>query len=667
VIPLLVVVIALWVSATQGPYYVGENSDPDYVYALNALNILTLQSPVHVDHPGTPLQTLLAGAFLLRHTASCLAGECPSIAEDVLLNPERFLNFGSLILIALLAFTVHFAGRRVYALTNSLPAAAALQVGIFLFPAAVTSLARVTPEPLLIICSLLYVLPFLELACHRAGSGEISPDAGRLAALAGVAFAAGITTKVTFLPLLALALLLPTWRTRLRFAFAAALGTAIFLLPILPRLGYFFLWIRNLLTHRGHYGGGEAGAPTAAGLLEGGRAVLVAEPFLPLAFLALLVFAALIKRVRLPLLLSALAALAQFLIVAKHPGARYLIPCFVTVAFGFALVLAFGNRFARAAVAVLVLLSCFPASSSLSRWAANRRYFVTSAAQIRQASAAAGSCQTIGFYLSSDKVSGLLFGDEYTGGLHAPLLRSLYPNATRYFTFGGLFQGFGGTDQLPWLLDQLRAGRCFLLQGSVMVEAAWPAAKGIERTEIVNTASEKLFLLSLPGVPVQRQPAAPPPATPGTPATTTAPLSTAVTTIVTAPGPGSIILEAEAFSDGNTAADKAVFGGGIGVLTSPKVPAQAEYKIDIPATDNYEIFARYATESPRPVQLFLNGKMVNREFCGNPTGGYFPPAQRWFPGGVFNIAKGKLTLRLESSGPFPHIDKIALVPMRSPK
>jgi hypothetical protein len=59
--------------------------------------------------------------------------------------------------------------------------------------------------------------------------------------------------------------------------------------------------------------------------------------------------------------------------------------------------------------------------------------------------------------------------------------------------------------------------------------------------------------------------------------------------------------------------------------------------------------------------------LVNKEFCGNPTGGYYPAAQRWFPGGVFNIPKGKLVLRLESNGPFPHLDKIALVPMRSPK
>ena len=57
---------------------------------------------------------------------------------------------------------------------------------------------------------------------------------------------------------------------------------------------------------------------------------------------------------------------------------------------------------------------------------------------------------------------------------------------------------------------------------------------------------------------------------------------------------------------------------------------------------------------------------MNKDFRGNPAGGHYPAAQPRFAGGVFNIPEGKPALRLESNGPFPHIDKIALVPMRSP-
>ena len=45
---------------------------------------------------------------------------------------------------------------------------------------------------------------------------------------------------------------------------------------------------------------------------------------------------------------------------------------------------------------------------------------------------------------------------------------------------------------------------------------------------------------------------------------------------------------------GNAVAGNAVFRSGTGVLTSPKIPASAQYRINIPATGNDEIYARYA-------------------------------------------------------------------------
>ncbi|MFN0106116.1 MAG: hypothetical protein ACKV2U_29005 [Bryobacteraceae bacterium] len=663
-VPLFVVFAALWVSSTQGPSYVGENSDPDYVYALNALNIIALRSPIHIDHPGTPLQTLLAGVFVVRHAASCLTGDCRSVIQDVLHDPELYLNFAKLFLLGMLAGALLYVGRRAHAASGSLAAAVALQGVIFLFPVTITSLARVTPEPLLMVCSLLYILPFFELACVRAGNGEVAPqDAKRWAIVAGVAFAAGVTSKITFFPLVAMVLLFPTWRDRFRFAAAAAVAGVIFILPIAGRLALFGEWLKALLTHKGMYGGGAVGMPGWQELAASAKNVLASESFLPVWIASLFVFAIFIPRIRKPLLVAALCSLLQFAIVLKHPGARYLLPSFAAVAFGVALVLVQGGRTVRIAAAALVVLSLYPNWRIVSQWAEKRRLLNTSVSEIQRTIASAGSCQVIGFYWSSDVVSNLLFGDEYTQGLHAPLLQSLYPNATRYQSFGGRFHGWAGVDRTSWLLDQLRAGRCIFLQGSAMVESAWPVATGVERTGLLATGDEKLFLLSLPGIPIQPRAAAPGTAQPAAVPSTALPVSSTA-----APSaPGTITFEAEKLASGNAVGDNAVFGPGIGVLTTPKVPAFAEYSINIPANDNYEIFARYATEGPRPVSLLLNGKLLNKQFCGNPTGGYYPSSQRWFPGGVFNLAKGKLAIRLESDGPFPHIDKIALVPMRSPK
>ena len=192
----------------------------------------------------------------------------------------------------------------------------ALQGVIFLFPVTLTSLARVTPEPLLMVCSLLFMLPFFELACARLGKGEVDPvDTGQWAIVAGIAFAAGVTAKITFIPLVVMAFLFPTWRARLRFAAAAAVAAFVFILPIIGRLSVFGEWLKALVTHRGMYGGGESGAPTAADLLEGARKMLVMEAFLPVWIVSLLVFAILVPKMRKPLLLTILCCLVQFAIV----------------------------------------------------------------------------------------------------------------------------------------------------------------------------------------------------------------------------------------------------------------------------------------------------------------------------------------------------------------
>ena len=74
-----------------------------------------------------------------------------------------------------------------------------------------------------------------------------------------------------------------------------------------------------------------------------------------------------------------------------------------------------------------------------------------------------------------------------------------------------------------------------------------------------------------------------------------APPATAIAaTSVAPPGPDAIVIEAEALPAGNAVADNAVFRSGTGVPTSPKIPASAQYRINIPATGNDEIYARYA-------------------------------------------------------------------------
>ncbi|MDH3554369.1 MAG: hypothetical protein OES18_00795, partial [Deltaproteobacteria bacterium] len=64
VIPGVVFALSLVFADINGPYYLGQNSDPEYVYLFNALNIAKFEAPRHTDHPGTTLQVL--GATVIR-------------------------------------------------------------------------------------------------------------------------------------------------------------------------------------------------------------------------------------------------------------------------------------------------------------------------------------------------------------------------------------------------------------------------------------------------------------------------------------------------------------------------------------------------------------------------------------------------------------------------
>ena len=61
---LLIVPIVLFIiqySFIQKIYPLYLDSDPAYQYLFNGLLILNGHSPYHIDHPGTPVQILIAG------------------------------------------------------------------------------------------------------------------------------------------------------------------------------------------------------------------------------------------------------------------------------------------------------------------------------------------------------------------------------------------------------------------------------------------------------------------------------------------------------------------------------------------------------------------------------------------------------------------------------
>ena len=126
---------------------------------------------------------------------------------------------------------------------------------------------------------------------------------------------------------------------------------------------------------------------------------------------------------------------------------------------------------------------------------------------------------------------------------------------------------------------------------------------------------------------------------------------------------GALLIEAESFARGNVLKDVAGYGKGIGVLVNAgQLPNFVEYDLNIPADGNYSFEIRYAAAEGRPVRISLDGK-AKGEFAASVTGGWNPEAQKWEAGFLTPLKKGKLIVRIDREGPFPHIDKFALLPL----
>ena len=240
--------------ALNGGGFFGQ--DPAYQYLFAGIDILQGHAPAHTDHPGTPVQSLIAMTILLVWSIQRLFGiSGQGIFESVLSSPEVYLASVSAILLLLGAVSAYFLGRRVWQVTGSRIAGVSCQVTPLLFALVSPYIVYPTPEAALLATSvgLMAVLAPALLGGGRAGP-MISP-AGAI--LAGVLCGLGVAVKITFVPLIGL--LISLWSLRLLWRAVIAMIVAWFVgvLPIWSRLPAMFAWFNKVLTHSGLHGQGD--------------------------------------------------------------------------------------------------------------------------------------------------------------------------------------------------------------------------------------------------------------------------------------------------------------------------------------------------------------------------------------------------------------------------
>ena len=128
--------------------------------------------------------------------------------------------------------------------------------------------------------------------------------------------------------------------------------------------------------------------------------------------------------------------------------------------------------------------------------------------------------------------------------------------------------------------------------------------------------------------------------------------------------PGAVLVEAENFTRGNVTKHFTGYGEGIGViLNKGELPNFAEYDLELRQGGLYQVEIRYAAAAARPTKMIVNGELVKADAAGEVTGSWNPDTQRWMLQGLFPFRGGKNTVRLECAGPFPHFDKLLVLPV----
>jgi hypothetical protein len=472
IIPAAFLMCVLVLDAARGPYWLGSNSDPEYPYLLNSLNVAEGQAVGHFDHPGTPVQVtggLLLKLFHLRRPATPLAG-------DVLTNPERYLNLMNKTLLAAMAICLFLLGMSTLMLTKDKRFSFLLQASPFFSATLIFSAVRWDPEPFLFSICLAFII---VLVSFRAA--QPNESLRKYALLFSVLCGLGIATKITFLPVVLVPLITLPSSLRLRFLFLTGLFCVVFTLPIAFAYGQMFRFFGQIAVGTGLYGSGSQTVLDPWAVLENLAALHLTETvFFIVLYLGIFTIFALRRQISqgtggatarrdIRILIGLIVCQStSVLMVAKHftvGKEYYLLPAlmFSGLMFGLILELRKPSR--------VMLLLAFGTFALLAVFREIATYRSLNEAKEEQqlvfnkVEHMAGYGRVY-YYGSSSPYYALKFGDDYSNNRHSAILNRLYPDEYFYDPFDSPpFDVYGWTAKIDSSLLLGKFGGNVLFQG----------------------------------------------------------------------------------------------------------------------------------------------------------------------------------------------------------
>jgi len=227
--------------------------DPSYEYLDNALKILYGITPGHSDHPGATMQFLLAIFFIFFKNSFKRSGNL-DYRSSFVENPESYAVAYVVFLLVILTFVILFIVKRFKQKNAGFLFTTYPLVLLLVLSGQVGQLVRVSPESLLILISTILLLQILSTKEFL----EYKKIKYRNLLLTSLILAAGVATKITFLPMFALLIFIRGFRQKI-FLLTSSL---IFLfILVLPQRGTFRVtWFSNIFFNSGRWGQqGESG------------------------------------------------------------------------------------------------------------------------------------------------------------------------------------------------------------------------------------------------------------------------------------------------------------------------------------------------------------------------------------------------------------------------
>jgi hypothetical protein len=463
----LVIAAALVVGAASGLF----EADPDYIYTLNGLELLTLRSPSYYTHPGTPVEILSAIVIALTWLVTLLVHGLSGVQDQLLGHINFYMQWINAAFIACNAGALVFFAWRVRNASGRLFPAMVGSLSLFLFMSAFLSVHRISAEPLLLAGSMVLAGILAPLAFGADGFSETKG----FAVVVGAAIGFCIAVKATAAPLLIMLFLLA--KPFRMAAFLSCLATILVLtLPVAPHYLEMMLWYVGLFTHQGGYGSGAVGVPTMSDLIADAGTLISTAPevFVCMALYSLLIAANRFGVWRLPernvrtLTFCFVFVVLDLLLVLKQPEVRYTIPTVGLLCLGNAILarcfLPGRKRWAE----LLVVAGVAAVGFSTGNARKEHMMAVRSPNEALLRKVAQSGCLESPYYAVNQTEYNLYFGNGWTQSIYSDHLARLYPDFISYDNNHHVFQNFAGDMTRQQVLALFARQKCVYLVGSPM-------------------------------------------------------------------------------------------------------------------------------------------------------------------------------------------------------